>query len=471
MKICFICEGGYPYIAGGVSSWIQMLLKAFPEHEFQIWSIATNRKEMSVYKYIVPENVKEIKTIYLEDKEFQIKNKKILLMKEEKETLQNLVSGSTEQIEWVEIVQLIQKYRKRLCDLLMGEDFFNIVLAMYNNQKSKTVFSEYLWNVRSMYFPLINILSGEFLDADIYHAVSTGYAGLLGSFVSYIKEKPLILSEHGIYTREREEDIIRAEWLKGDYKELWINFFKKLSAITYQRATVVTTLFETNQTLQKELNCNPEKIRIIPNGVTLADFKNLKKRSEESKEYFNIGTILRVVPIKDVKTMLVAFSIVKHAISNARLNILGNYDENPEYYQECLELIEELHIKDVMFYGQVNIKEYLNEFDLLLLTSISEGQPLAILEGMAAGIPFVATNVGDCKNLLEGAPGDTLGRAGFIVPIMNTEELAKKIIYCAYHKDLLESMGEVGKKRVEQYYQKKDFLKQYELLYQTIGGE
>lgn len=115
-----------------------------------------------------------------------------------------------------------------------------------------------------------------------------------------------------------------------------------------------------------------------------------------------IGAVLRVVPIKDVKTMLLAFDIVKQEMPGTRLKIMGNCGENPEYYQECLELLEELGTKDVEFLGQVNVKEHLSDIDLLLLSSISEGQPLAMLEGMAAEIPYIATNVGNCRALLEG---------------------------------------------------------------------
>ena len=47
MRGCLICEGSYPYVAGGVSSWVQMLCSAFSDVEFVIWSIATTREEMS----------------------------------------------------------------------------------------------------------------------------------------------------------------------------------------------------------------------------------------------------------------------------------------------------------------------------------------------------------------------------------------------------------------------------------------
>jgi hypothetical protein len=70
-RICLICEGSYPYIAGGVSTWIQMLVEQFPEHDFIIWSIATNRREMGQYQYTLPSNLIDIRTVYLEDHPFQ----------------------------------------------------------------------------------------------------------------------------------------------------------------------------------------------------------------------------------------------------------------------------------------------------------------------------------------------------------------------------------------------------------------
>ena len=77
-----------------------------------------------------------------------------------------------------------------------------------------------MWNLRGIYFPLMYILSGEIPQADLYHAVSTGYAGIMGSCASYVGKKPFLLTEHGIYTREREEDIIRSQWVAGDRKSV-----------------------------------------------------------------------------------------------------------------------------------------------------------------------------------------------------------------------------------------------------------
>lgn len=471
MKVCLICEGSYPYVAGGVAGWVQMLCQSLPDVEFAIWSIATNRTEMSEYKYTLPQNVKEVKTIYLGDDTFHSNYKKVRLQKKEVEVLKGLVTRGENEIDWRKTLEFITKYRGQLVDILMGEDFYRISLEEYQHTGRTQVFFDYLWNLRGMYFPLMDVLTGELIEADVYHSLSTGYAGILGSLASYIEGKPYILSEHGIYTREREEDIIRADWVAGEFKELWINFFKKMSKIAYQQANIVTSLFYVNKTLQIELGCPEEKIRLIPNGVAVEEYVNLVSANKLDKKYFNIATVLRVVPIKDVKTMLLAFQYVYEQFPDAHLAILGGYDESPEYYDECLEMIHSLHIENVKFYGRVNVKEYLPDIDLLLLSSISEGQPLAILEGMAAGIPFVSTNVGDCKCLLEGNEGDELGKAGCIVPVMDSKAMAEAILDLAKHPEQRKKMGEIGKRRVDKYYRKENFLKQYHELYQALGGQ
>lgn len=464
MRVCLICEGSYPYVPGGVSSWVQMLCSQFKDIEFVIWAIATTREEMSEYAYHLPENVKEVQTLYLGDAAWGNKKKKIRLTREEKETLKGLLGGSVDSINWTGVLDLAKRHRQHMSDLLMSESFFEVCMEEYQRLESKKVFLHFLWNFRGIYFPLMYILSQEIPKADIYHAVSAGYAGILGSCASYIEGVPFLLSEHGIYTREREEDIIRSNWVAGEFKGLWIDFFKKLSFIAYQQASVVTTLFGTNRSLQIELNCPPEKIAIIPNGVNADDFASCRKEKQANPT--TIGAVLRVVPIKDVKTMLLAFDIVKRAVPDARLKIMGNCGEDPVYYKECEELLEELGTQDVEFLGQVNIKEHLPEINLLLLSSISEGQPLAILEGLAAEIPFVATNVGDCKALLEGErEDDNFGPAGLVVPVMNSEAMAQAILRCIRNPELMTRMGQAGRKRVETYYSREGMLDSFRNLY------
>lgn len=470
MRVCLICEGSYPYVPGGVSGWVQTLCSQFQDVDFVIWAIATTREEMPEYVYPIPKNVREIRTVYLGDAVFKKSGRRIRLTQEEKKTLKELICSSVTAINWTGVLALAKRHHRHMSDLLMSEAFFDICLEEYRRQNSKKVFLHYLWSFRGIYYPLMYLLSLEIPKADIYHAVSAGYAGILGSCASYMEGVPLLLSEHGIYTREREEDIIRSNWVEGEFKGLWIDFFRKLSFVAYQQASMVTTLFETNRSLQIELSCPPEKISVIPNGVNAADFAPCRKKKKTGP--FVLGAVLRVVPIKDVKTMLLAFDIVKRAEPETRLKIMGNIGEDPEYYQECTELLAELKTEDVEFLGQVNIKEHLPDVDLLLLSSISEGQPLAILEGMAAEIPFVATNVGDCRVLLEGGQEDDhFGPAGLIVPIMDSEAMARAILQCIRNPSLLAQMGQAGRKRVEAYYSREGMLDAFRNIYGHLKEE
>ena len=113
MKVCIIAEGSYPYVAGGVSSWVQMLLEHFSDIEFVIWSIATSREEMSEMKYTLPENVKEVKTIYLNDVKFKTVHSNIKLSKDEHEALRSLImDNGHEDIQWKSILDLIKNLKE-----------------------------------------------------------------------------------------------------------------------------------------------------------------------------------------------------------------------------------------------------------------------------------------------------------------------------------------------------------------------
>ena len=66
MKICLIAEGCYPYVAGGVSSWIQMLMEGMPEHQFVICTIAASTQQKGQFKYRLPANVAAVEENFLD---------------------------------------------------------------------------------------------------------------------------------------------------------------------------------------------------------------------------------------------------------------------------------------------------------------------------------------------------------------------------------------------------------------------
>ena len=90
---------------------------------------------------------------------------------------------------------------------------------------------------------------------------------------------------------------------------------------------------------------------------------------------------------------------------HVRLHIMGGVDDE-EYAQECYALVDQLHLENVIFTGRVDIISYMEKLDFTILTSISEGQPLSVLESFAARRPCVTTDVGCCRELLNGNEED-----------------------------------------------------------------
>lgn len=469
MRVCIFAEGSYPHILGGVSSWINNFIKAFPDTEFVIMAIGAESRNRGQFKYELPDNVVEVKEVFLDEIRRENSRRKISydLTPKQKEALSGLIGGVS--ISWPTVFHLFgQKPFKQAADFFMSKEFFNIIQEVYRRDYPYTPFNEFIWTMRSMYLTLFHLLMQDIPEADLYHTVSTGYAGVLGAFAKHLTNRPLIVSEHGIYTREREEEIIKADWVKGYYKDMWIKYFYNFSSCAYESADRVTSLFSLNRELQIDIGCPPEKIEVIPNGVTPEAYAGLDQAKEEDCLY--IGAIVRVVPIKDIKTMLRAFSVVNDSGVKAKFYVMGPIDENRDYFEECVDMARYLKLDNLEFTGTIDIRKYIGKMDMLVLTSISEGQPFSIIEGMAAGKPYVATNVGDCRGLVMG-PEDHYGPAGFIEYVMDYEGIGNSIIRLCHDEALRTEMGQNGRRRVESRFRLDDVLESYRILYENVAGQ
>ena len=123
-----------------------------------------------------------------------------------------------------------------------------------------------------------------------------------------------------------------------------------------------------------------------------------------------------------------------------------------------------MQIRDVVFTGRIDVKDYLGRMDMTILTSISEGQPLTILESYAAHKPVIATDVGNCRGLIYGE-GDEFGAAGILTHIMNIEEISHAILELANNTEQRLRMGENGYQRLMTKYKISDMKKTYDKIY------
>jgi glycosyltransferase involved in cell wall biosynthesis len=468
MRICIVAEGCYPYVVGGVSGWVNSMIKAFPEHEFVILTIIADREQSAKFAYELPENVVAVYESYLTDFDWGKKpktGKRTHFGEKYYRALRSIVMNDNP--DWENIFKLFEKDFS-IDDLLMGADFLHIVQEFYETNFTQINFSDFLWTMRSIYQPLFLIMKTPIPKADIYHCVATGYAGVLGGMAKIRYKCGLIVSEHGIYAREREEELIKATWVAGIYKNIWIDQFHKMAILAYNKADVVTCLYGHARELQIELGCNESKIMITANGIDMSRFANIPGKTPEDENYVNIGAVLRVTPIKDVKTMIRAFAFAKQIVPNLKLWIMGPTDEDEKYASDCFEMVEIMNLKDVVFTGRINVTDYLGRMDFTILTSISEGQPLTILEGYAARKPVIATDVGNCSGLIYGEGSDNLGDAGILTHIMNTEELADAMIELAKNPEKCKAMGDVGYERCKAKYQLSQMQQTYRELYKKV---
>lgn len=470
MRICIIAEGCYPYVIGGVSEWIHRLIQSFPEYEFVILSIVADRSLRGRYVYELPENVAEIHELYLNDSEWRMKKRRhrSRMNQKEYEALRSLILGY--QVKWDQLFDYFQRSGLSMNEMLMGEDFLHAVTEYYKLNYSQMVFVDFLWMMRSIYLPLFITLKMQIPKADVYHCTCTGYAGILGSLAKYLYGGRLIISEHGVYTREREEELIKAKWVQGIYKNIWIEQFHKMSVLAYGRADLVTSLYRDARELQIELGCPANKIRIIANGIRAEEYQRLPGKTEEDRDVINIGAVLRIAPVKDVMTLIQAFGFAKEQEPSLKLWVMGPWSEEEEYARDCFEMVNVLGISGVIFTGRVDVREYYGRMDMMILTSISEGQPLTILESFTAKKPVISTDVGNCKGLILGEK-DSYGAAGIVTHIMHVEEIAQAMLLLARDAQLRKQMGEAGYKRVMAGYQFRYMQEAYHGVYQRFAWE
>lgn len=150
---------------------------------------------------------------------------------------------------------------------LQSEEFLDILTKSCLTHYPYIAFADAFHTMRSMLLPVLYLLGTEVPKADVYHAICTGYGGMLACLGGWMYQKKVLLTEHGIYTREREEEIIRAKWVVPSFKKQWISFFYMLSDIIYRRAFRVTCLFTNAMQIQIQMGCDAKKCRVIENGI------------------------------------------------------------------------------------------------------------------------------------------------------------------------------------------------------------
>jgi len=485
--VCLILEGTYPYIAGGVSTWTHDLIRGLPHLTFHLVSLLAT-DEPRTPRYEVPANVTGLTHIFIQDlpkgARFMFGQER-LARSIEPVMLRVQNRGGLAEIEALMALLAPRAGRIGRRVLLDSPAAWRQLVRMYRRTFKGSSFLHYFWTWRALTGGLYSVLLADLPPARVYHAVSTGYAGLFGARAALESGRPLLLTEHGIYTNERRVEIAMADWLydanatgltvegtqKG-LKDLWVDSFLTYSRACYEAATGIITLFAGNQRLQAADGAERAKMSIIPNGVDVPRFSKVAR--DTSPRPPTVALIGRVVPIKDVKSYIRAADILRRSLPDVKCLMVGPYEEDPAYYAECRQMVASLGLTATFeFTGRMKLDDILGRIDVNVLTSISEGQPLVVLEAGAAGVPSVATNVGACSELINGRDDEkpALGPAGEIVPLSNPRATAAAIRRLLVDKDWYAQCAHAIRERCRLHYDQKEVERAYGGLYARFGAQ
>lgn len=169
---------------------------------------------------------------------------------------------------------------------------------------------------------------------------------------------------------------------------------------------------------------------VVENGVDIGRFeKSFAKRVSRRLEWgvsssdFIFGIVARIDPMKDHSTFLQAANRVKSRYPDAKFVCVGGGD--PVLLEKLQNLAKSLGLSGQAVWAghSDDASADYSAFDVLVLSSITEGFPNVIVESMACGLPVVATDVGDCREII--------GTHGWVVPKADPESLAQAMLEAA----------------------------------------
>ena len=209
-----------------------------------------------------------------------------------------------------------------------------------------------------------------------------------------------------------------------------------------------------------------DKVVRISNGVDLKEFISKQDKHDEIRKEFGlsnetvvIGTICRLVWQKGLPDLLNAVKIISCAYpgKDIRYLLVGDGPYRAKLEQQA----RELNITDkIVFAGfRKDISSMLSAIDIYVLPSLSEGQPIGIIEAMAAGKPIVATAIEGIQDIIKN------GETGLLVPVYDPENLSKTIISLVSDKQKAITLASNARKEAESSYDIEKIVAQYSSFY------
>jgi glycosyltransferase involved in cell wall biosynthesis len=252
---------------------------------------------------------------------------------------------------------------------------------------------------------------------------------------------PLVTSVHGFLTGAIFHQYKSKHMTLGD-REIWnsflLQYYSRLEQVGYETSDYIHTSSQWMRgIIENEFKVIPSKIHTHRYGVELTKFNHgLLPKKNRSKKI--ILVISRLVYLKGLHHLIEALSFLKNK-DTWECRILGEGEMEKELKAECRRLGIEGNVK---FLGNTTkVKEHLQQSDMLVLPSLQENQPFAVIEAQLLGVPTIVSNVGGLPEMVVNY------KNGLITERANSRHLSEKIGYLLDNPHIREQMSQFAVQR------------------------
>lgn len=296
------------------------------------------------------------------------------------------------------------------------------------------------WMARLVRQEKVNLIHSHLADQNFYSCLVGQWTG-----------RKTIVTYHGPI------ELAQSKQFKGSIK-LW--YVRK-------SASVVVVVSDHLGRMLREVGFPGDKIVRIYNGVNTSRF--LTSRTGRLRRELGcvdgvrlIGMVGNVCPAKGIDFFIRSAGKVVRTFPQTRFVLVGDIDRTQG--ELLSSLVRQLGLEDRFFFlgFRKDVPEILSDLDIFVLSSISEGLPLAMLEAMAAGKPVVVTRCGGPEEVIED------GRTGLLVPPADPETLAARICGLIANPELAANLGLRARARVLSEFSLEQMIRQYERLYDRL---
>lgn len=231
---------------------------------------------------------------------------------------------------------------------------------------------------------------------------------------------------------------------------------------TFRRAAAVHCVSEAIKREAMQYGLDPAKAWVIRPAVDPNFFHPAEPRSRSDKGVFRVITTGSLIWHKGYEYALMAIRQLVDAEVPVRLDIIGDGPERQRVLYTIHDLGLENHVRLLGRLSPEQVRDRLQQANVFLLSSLSEGISNAVLEAMACSLPVVTT---DCGGMREAV---TDGVEGFVVPVRDPEAMARALMRLWKDKELRQRMGGNARKRVLKEFALKKHIEQWHALITAI---